>query len=185
MSNDKTLKEQLEQALGIHAGTALGLELRHYLTRLGETNDLNWIDLMVWRLTEEEVPLPKVIQDLAARAAYLRLHGAGRRRGNVSKVMAEHAKSLANVQIAFLRGAFGEETKDAAERAANATYAELGHAGMASTRTKEFKGYAEENPAANLLEGVGRAWADVSPEQKAALADYLTGLKKRAPGRRR
>jgi hypothetical protein len=37
---EKTLIEQLESELGVHAGTALAEEVRLYLTRLGETNDL-------------------------------------------------------------------------------------------------------------------------------------------------
>lgn len=181
----KTLVEQLEHDLGFVAGTALAEEMRLYITRLGETNDLNWIDLMVWRLTEEDVPLPTVIQNLAGLAAKLRLNGHGRRNGKVTRVMREHSKAVANAQIAFLRGALGGSTEESAGQAANATSAELGYAGMASTRAKEFKTYLEDGPVGEQMTTIGRAWAEIYPEQKDALANYLAEVPQRDPGKRR
>ena len=79
--HEKTIIEQLVQTLGVTAGTVLAEEIRHYLTRLGETDDINWIDLMVLRLTDEGVPLPTAIQDLAAKAAHLRFFWGWQPRG--------------------------------------------------------------------------------------------------------
>lgn len=88
----KTLAEQLEHELGAGQGTALFEEICFYLARLGETDDLNWIDLIVLRLTREGVaPLPVTIQGLAARAADRRLRGAGKRGGQPTKVLKEVA----------------------------------------------------------------------------------------------
>ena len=74
----ETFVEQLERELGVVSGTALGLEVLYYIGKLAEAEDLNWIDLMVWRLTNEGVPLPTTIQVLAARAAERRLRGNGK-----------------------------------------------------------------------------------------------------------
>jgi hypothetical protein len=181
---EKTLIEQLENELGVHAGTALAEEVRLYITRLGETGDLNWIDLMVVRLTEEGVPLPTTIQVLAARAAYRRLHGVGSR-NRKSKVITEHARSVALAQTAFFRGATGASIEKATAQAANAVGAALGYAGKASVLNAVFPKYVREGPHVDLLATVGRTWAELYPEQKAELESELAALHPRPRGRRR
>ena len=180
---EKTIIELLEQTLGVAAGTALAEEIRHYLGRLGETNDINWIDLMVWRLTAEGVSMPKAIQELAARAAYDRLHGAGSRNKSTD-VMREHAESVARAQVMFLRGT-GMSKAKATKHAANATHAVLGYAHLASTLDGGLNAYIDKSPEADLLEGVGRAWAELYPEQHAETVFELDAVPKRKPGKRR
>lgn len=180
---EKTIAEQLEQALGVAAGTALAEEIRHYLTRLGETNDINWIDLIVWRLTTEGVPLPTTIQGLAARVAYDRLHGAGSRNKSTD-VLREHAEGVARAQVMFLRGT-GMSKAKATKYAANATHAALGYAHMASTLNSGLNAYIDKSPEADLLEGVGRAWPELFQKQHAETVSELDALPKRKPGTRR
>lgn len=168
---DKTLIEHLEHELGVHAGRALGAEVQHYLTRLCETNDLNWIDLMVWRLTEEDVPLPTVIQNLAARAAYLRLHGANKRGGRPTKVWKEHAKAVALANSAFLQGLHTIGAEEADLRAVVSVESELGHAPKASSLSQERPSYTHASPVPVVLTSIGRAFQETYPELAAALAD--------------
>ena len=181
---EKTLIEQLENELGVHAGTALAEEVRLYITRLGETGDLNWIDLMVVRLTEEGVPLPTTIQVLAARAASRRLHGVGSR-SQKSKVLKEHARSVALAQTAFLRGATGASIEETTAQAANAVGAVLGYTGKASVLNAVFPKYVREGPHVDLLATVGRKWAELYPEQMAELESELAAQPPRPRGRRR
>jgi hypothetical protein len=149
---EKTLIEQLENELGVHAGTALAEEVRLYLTRLNETNDVNWIDLIVVRLTEEGVPLPTAIQDLAAGAAERRLHGAGK---NPTKVMKEFTERVAHSNAAFLQGALGLGAEEAYNISATAVGAETGYAGKASVVSRGRQKYAAEGPAAGALTKIG------------------------------
>lgn len=181
---EKTLIEQLENELGVYAGTALAEEVRLYLTRLGETNDLNWIDLIVVRLTEEGVPLPKTIQDLAAGTAFCRLHGVGSR-NKKSKVIKEYARRVALAQTAFLRGATGASIEKATAQAANAVGAALGYTGKASVLNATFPNYVREGLHVDLLFNVGRTWAETYPEQKAELESELAALPPRPRGTRR
>lgn len=182
MSDEKRLIEKLEQALGVHAGTALAEEVRLYLTRLGETNDLNWIDLMVCRLTEEGVPLPKVIQDLAALAAARRLRGKGKL---PTKVMREFTERLAHANAAFLQGALGMESEVSYNHAANAIGAEAGYAGKAAVVSKGRQRYLKAGPVGDLLTEIGAAWAQTYPEQAAALKEHHATVPQRDPGTRR
>jgi hypothetical protein len=179
---ETTLIEQLQQALGFVPGTALAIEIGECLIKLGKTKDLNWIDLMVWRLTEEGVPLPEAIQDLAARAAYQRLHGAGKRGGEPTKVMKDHTKEVVHANAAFLQGALGMSRWEAYVNAANAVGDEAGWAGRASTPYNERSAYAAEGPVADMLTEIGAAWAQYAPEQLAALKDHLEKVPKRKPG---
>lgn len=181
---EKTLIEQLENELGVHAGTALAKEMRLYLTRLNETDDLNWIDLMVVRLTEEGVPLPTTIQVLAARAASRRLHGVGSR-NQKSKVIKEYARNVGLVQTAFLRGATGASIENATAQAANAVGAAMGYTGKASVLNAMFPSYVREGPHVELLINVGRTWAETYPDQKAELESQLAALHPRPRGTRR
>lgn len=181
---EKTLIEQLENELGVHAGTALAGEMRLYLTRLGETADLNWIDLIVVRLTVEGVPLPTTIQVLAARAASLRLHGVGSR-NKKSKVIKEYAQNVALAQAAFLRGATGASIEKATAQAANAVGAALGYTGKASVLNAMFPKYVREGPHVDLLATVGRTWAETYPKQKAEVESELAALPPLPRGTRR
>jgi hypothetical protein len=179
---EKTLIEQLENELGVHAGTALAEEVRLYLTRLNETNDVNWIDLIVVRLTEEGVPLPTAIQDLAAGAAERRLHGAGK---NPTKVMKEFTERVAHSNAAFLQGALGLGAEEAYNISATAVGAETGYAGKASVVSRGRQKYAAEGPAAGALTKIGAAWAQSNPEQLTALKEHHATLPQRNPGTRR
>ncbi len=181
-TSETTLIGQMEQALGVASGTALALEMRVYLVKLGETNDLNWIDLMVWRLTEEGVPLPKSIQDLAARAAYQRLHGAGKRGGRPTKVMRHHINEVIHANAAFLQGALSLGSWDSYVNAANAVGDEAGWAGKASTPYNKRAAHAAEGPVAGMLTEIGAAWAQLAPEQLADLKDHLGKVPQRDPG---
>lgn len=181
--HEKTLLEQLEHELGVVSGAALFEEMRLYFTRLGETNDLNWIDLMVLRLTREGVaPLPTTIQGLAARAAERRLHGAGK---NPTKVMKEFTERVAHSNAAFLEGALGMGAEEAYNIAANAVGADTGYAGKASVVSRGRQKYAAEGPAASVLTKIGAAWAQSSPEQLTALKEHHATLPQRNPGTRR
>ena len=180
---EKTIIELLEQTLGVAAGKALAEEIRHYLGRLGETNDINWIDLMVWRLTTEGVPLPTVIQGLASKAAHLRLLAVGSRNKSTD-VMREHAEGVARAQVMFLRGT-GMSKAKATKHAANATHAALGYAHKASTLDGGLNVYIDKSPEADLLKGVGRAWAELYPEQHKETVSELDAVPKRKPGKRR
>lgn len=183
--SEKTLVEQLERELGVHAGTALGLEMIEHTHKLVETEDLNWVDLMVWRLTSEGVPLPTTIQVLAARAAERRLHGAGKRGGKPTKVLREFTKRVVHSNAAFLQGALGVGAEEAYDIAANAVGAEAGHADRASTISRGRKAYAKEGPAAGLLTGAGIAWARSNPEQLTAMKEHHASVPQRDPGTRR
>jgi hypothetical protein len=179
----RTLPEQLEHELGVGQGAALFEEMHYYLTRLIETGDLNWIDLMVFRLTREGVaPLPTTIQGLAARAAERRLQGAGK---NPTKVMKEFTERVAHSNAAFLQGALGVGAEEAYNIAANAVGAEAGYAGKASAISRGRQRYVKEGPVADVLTEVGVAWAQSNPEQLAALREHHATLPKRAPGTRR
>lgn len=179
---ETTLIGQLERELGFVPGMALALEMREYLVKLGETNDLNWIDLMVWRLMEEGVSLPTAIQDLAARAAYQRLHGAGKRGGKPTKVMKYFTKAVTHSNAAFLQGALSIGSWDAYVNAANAVGDEVGWVGKASTPYNERAAYAADGPVADMLTEIGAAWAQCAPEQLAALKDLLGKVPERDPG---
>ncbi len=176
----ETLIEQLERALGVQAGTALAEEMRHHLIQLHDTDDLNWIDLMVWRLTEEGVPLPTVIQDLAARAAYLRLNGAGTRSGKATKVLRQFAKSVAHANSAFLQGLNGVGAEEADLRAVVSVEEELGYAPKASSLSQERPSSQKERPVLETLTDVGRAFVEAFPELAAAMADHTRLLAKEA-----
>jgi len=178
----KTLIEQLESELGVHAGTALAEEVRLYLTRLNETNDLDWIDLIVVRLTAEGVALPMAIQGLAADAAERRLHGAGK---NPTKVMKEFTERVAHSNAAFLQGALGLGAEEAYNISATAVGAEAGYAGKASAVSRGRQKYLKEGPAAHVLIEIGAAWAQSSPEQLTALKEHHATLPQRNPGTRR
>lgn len=182
---ETTLIGQLERELGVASGTALALEMREYLVKLGETNDLNWIDLMVWRLKEEGVSLPQAIQDLAARAAYQRLHGAGKRGGKPTKVLKYHIKAVIHSNAAFLQGALSMGSWDAYVNAANAVGDEAGWAGKASTPYNERAAYAAEGQVTDILTEIGAAWAQCAPEQLADLKDHLGKVPRRNPGKPR
>lgn len=182
----RTLSEQLEHELGVHSGTALGIEMLEYLAQLAKTGDLNWIDLMVLRLTLEGVaPLPVTIQGLAARAAKRRLHGAGKRGGQPTKVMKEFTERVAHANAAFLQGALGVGAEEAYDISANAVGAETGYAGKASSVSRGRKKYAKESPAAGVLTEMGAAWAKSNPEQLSALKEHHATVPQRDPGTRR
>lgn len=182
----RTLSEQLGHELGVHSGTALGIEMFEYLAQLTKTNDLNWIDLMVLRLTREGVaPLPLTIQGLAARAAERRLHGAGKRGGQPTKVMKEFTERVAHSNAAFLQGALGIGAEEAYDKSANAVGAEAGYAGKASSVSRGRKKYSEEGPVAGLLTEIGAAWAKSNPEQLSALKEHHATVPQRNPGTRR
>lgn len=178
-----TLIEQLQHLLGAGPGTALAMEMRHYITKLGEEGDLNWIDLMVARLTMEGVPLPKVIQELAARAASQRLLGAEKRGGQPTRVMKKHIRHVVHTNAAFLKGALGVDGWKAYVNASNAVGDEVEWAGKASVYYNKRALYANGGQEADLLTTMGAAWAQYAPEQRAALEDYLEKVPKRAPGK--
>ena len=177
---EKTIIELLEQTLGFAAGTVLAEEIRHYLTQLSETDDINWIDLMVLRLTNEGVPLPTAIQDLAAKAAHIRFFGDVSRRGNPKKFIKEFAKDVAHVNSAFLHGITGVGVEEADLRAVVTLESELGHAPKASSLSKERIGAKTESPVLKASTIFGRAFEEVFPEMTAALADYTAQLAKKA-----
>lgn len=181
----KTLAEQLEHELGVAAGTAIGCEILEYIGRFVKDEDLNWIDLMVWRLTREGVPLPVTIQVLAARAAERRLHGAGKRSGQPTKVMKEFTERVAHSSAAFLQGAFGIGAEEAYDKSANAVGAEAGYAGKASSVSRGRKKYAKEGAVASMLTEIGAAWAESNPEQLSALKEHHAKVPQRNPGTRR
>ena len=178
--HEKTIIEQLVQTLGVTAGTVLAEEIRHYLTRLGETDDINWIDLMVLRLTDEGVPLPTAIQDLAAKAAHLRFFGAGSGGGNPKKFIKEFAKNVAHVNSAFLHGIKGIGAEQADLRAVVILESELGHAPKASSLSKERIGNKKESSVLRASTSFGRAFEENFPEIAAALADHTARLAKKA-----
>jgi hypothetical protein len=178
--DEKTIVEQLVQTLGVAAGTVLAEEIRQHITQLGETDDLNWIDMMVWRLTTEGVPLPAVIQGLAAKAAHLRLLGAGRRGGNPTKVMTDFAKDVAHVNSAFLRGMKGVGLEEADLRAVVSVEDELGDAPKASSLSHERPGSGTERPVMGVLTNVGRAFEEIFPQMAAELAEYTAPLAEKA-----
>lgn len=180
----KTLTEQLEHELGVHAGTAIGMEILWCLDQLIESEDLNWIDLMVWRLTLESVPLPTTIQCLAARAAKRRLFRFRKRGVQPTKVMKEYTNLLTHSNAAFLEGALGIGIEAAYDVAANGVGAETGHAGKASTVGRERKKYAKDR-VADLLTEIGSTWAQEYPEQLSALKEYHYSVPQRDPGTRR
>lgn len=167
---EKTLVEQLEHELGVAAGTALGLEMLEYIGKFTKGRDINWIDLMVWRLTNEGVPLPMTIQVLAARAAYRRLHGDGTRR-KISKVWREHSKAVAHASSAFLQGLDGIGAEEADLRAAVSVESEFGHAPKASSLSQDRPSATKQNSALRVLASVGRALQENYPQQAAALAE--------------
>lgn len=178
----ETLTEQLERELGAPFGTALVEEMRLYLTWLQETEDLGWVDLVVWRLTEEGVPLPEGIQRLAADVAQRRLCGEGRRGGKATKVWKKFTERVAHSNAAFLQGALGVGAEEAYDIAANAVGAEAGYAGKASTVSRGRKKYAKEGPVASVLIEIGAAWAESNPEQLPALKEHNAKVPKRDPG---
>lgn len=182
---EETLTEQLERELGVHAGTALGLEILEHLAELTKTDDLNWVDLMVWRLTREGVPLPITIQVLAARAAERRLHGADKRGGKPTKVLRKFTKRAVHSNAAFIQGALGVGAEEAYNIAASAVSAEVGHSDKASTISRGRKVYANEGSAANLLTETGIAWARSNPEQLTAMKEHNASMPQRDPGTRR
>ena len=177
---EKTIIEQLVQTLGVTAGTVLAEEIRHYLTQLGETDDINWIDLMVLRLTDEGVPLPTAIQDLAAKAARLRFSGAGSLGCNPKKFIKKFAKDVAHVNSAFLQGIKGIGAEEADLRAVVILESELGHAPKASSLSKERIGAKTDRPVIKASTIFGRAFEEIFPEMTAALADYTAQLAKKA-----
>jgi hypothetical protein len=177
---EKTIIELLEETLGVAAGTALAEEIRHHLTQLRDSKDINWIDLMVWRLTTEGVPLPTAIQGLASKAAHLRLLGAGRRGGKPTKVMKDFAKDVAHVNSAFLQGMNGVGLEAADLRAVVSVESELGHAPKASSLSHERPGAGTERPVLGVLTNVGRAFEEIFPQMAAELADHTALLAKKA-----
>ncbi|MBC2652365.1 hypothetical protein [Novosphingobium aerophilum] len=183
--SEKTLIEQLEHELGVHAGTALGLEMLNHLAELTKTKDLNWVDLMVWRLTSEGVPLPNTIQVLAARAAERRLHGADKRGGKPTKVLREFTSRVVHANAAFFQGALGVGAEEAYNLAASAVGAEAGHADKASTISRGRKAYANKGSVASLLTETGVAWARSNPEQLNAMKQHNASVQQRDPGTRR
>jgi len=177
-----SLAEQLKRELGDFADTELGLEMLDHLDSLAKDEDVNWIDLMVWRLTNEGVPLPKTIQILAARAAERRLRGTGKL---PTKVMKEFTERLAHTTAAFLQGALGMEAEKSYDHAANAVGAEVGYAGKAAVVSKGRQRYLKDGPVAGLLTEIGAAWAQTYPDQVAALEEYHEVVTKRPTGKRR
>jgi hypothetical protein len=149
---------------------------------LTKNEDLNWIDLMVWRLTNEGVPLPKTIQILAARAAERRLRGTGKL---PTEVMKEFTERLVHANAAFLQGALGTLSEVSYDHAADAVGAEVGYAGRAAVVSKGRQRYLKDGPVAGLLTEIGAAWAQSSPEQAAALKKYHEKVTKRPTGKRR
>lgn len=175
----KALVEQLEHELGVVAGTALGLEMLEYVGKLAETEDLNWIDLMVLRLTDEGIPLPTTIQVLAARAAYRRLHAEGTR-NKTTKVWREHTKAVARANSAFLQGLDGIGAENADLRAVVSVDNELGHTPMASSLSNERPNANKENLVLGMLTSVARAFEQNSPELAAALVEHTDVLVEKA-----
>jgi hypothetical protein len=72
----------------------LALELLQHYDQFIETEDFNWVDLMVWRLTREGYLLPPAVLGLAARIAHQRLLGSGAR-NKQSSVIKKYSKDLA------------------------------------------------------------------------------------------
>ncbi len=178
----ETLVEQLERELGVFAGTALGLEMLEHIDEFVKDEDDNWVDLMVWRLTSEGVPLPTTIQVLAARVALRRLDGPG---ALPTKVMTKFTERVAHPNAAFLQGALGIGSEEAYNITANAVGAEAGYAGKASTVSKGRAKYVKEGPEAHVLTEMGAAWAQANPEQLNALKEHLDRVPRRDPGTRR
>lgn len=178
-----SLAAELASDLGETANNSLGLELIHLITRFEETGDANWVDMLIWRITQEKFALPRTVQSLAAAVAKARLQGAGTR-NNVSKVLKEHIKELQFLQMAGLVG-LGYTRKEAAMHAANAVHAIWGHSNKASFLEKEFPAYLERRPVgAALSEHLARAARD-NPESAEALGGEFSKLKQRSPGSRR
>lgn len=180
VQSEETLTERLERELGALKGTALVEEMRLYLTRLMETEDPGWVDLVVWRLTEEGVHLPEGIQRLAANAALRRLLGEGRRGSNPTKVWKEHAKAIAHANSAFLQGLNGMGAEEADLRAVVSVESELGHAPKASSLSQERPSVTKQNPVLGVLASVGRALEENYPKQAAALAEHTALLAAKA-----
>lgn len=178
----ETLSEQLERKLGLPPGTGLVEEMRMHLNRLLESEDPGWIDLVVWRLTEEGIPLPEGIQRLAAQAAIRRLLGEGKRGANPTAVMREFSRDVVHANAAFLKGVQGDTSWKAYVNATNAVGAETGHADKASSLSNQRSAYAAKGPIAGMLIEIGAIWAQSHPEQRAALEDYLENIPKRDPG---
>ena len=180
LTSQETLTERLERELGVPAQTGLVEEMRWYLTRWMEMEDPGWVDLVVWRLTEEGVPLPKGIQRLAADAAYMRLNGHGRRGNKPTNVWKEHAKAVAHANSAFLHGLDGIGDEAADLRAVVSVESELGHAPRASSLSKERPSARKESIALEMLTTVGREFQKTDPKLAAEIAEHTAKLAKQA-----
>lgn len=177
------LVAKLTGELGGVSDTPFGHELLHYVIKFCETEDFNWIDLMVWRLTMQGLPMPMTIQKMAGNLAHRRLLGAGSR-NQISKVLREHAQELAMTQMAYLlRTTSGPA--EAAQKAATAVHAICGWAPQASTIEKRFPEYRRKTPVINALIGAGVGEAEMLPKQRAELEGELHALPQREPGQRR
>lgn len=183
------LRVQLNAQLALMNNEGLALELLQHYDQFIETEDFNWVDLMVWRLTREGYLLPPAVLGLAARIAHQRLLGSGAR-NKQSIVIKKYSKDLAmhtmagNIGLDKGRGV-KSPIKAAAREAANAVHAICGYAPHASSLAKHYSAYWKGNPNAKYLEE--RLENEVAKLRAEAdfVAKQFEGLPHRAEGVRR
>lgn len=175
------LVAQLRRELGDVSDTYFGLELLHYVERLNETKDPNWVDLMVWRVLSEGLPMPISLQILAARVAHRRLLGAGSR-NKVSRVFKEHTNHLAMIITASLDKLIGRQ--HAANQAAKAVFAVCGYSKNGASIAKDFPNFERKVPVADKLRKRLEKEAEASTEDFLKLQDALKPLNDRSGTRR-
>lgn len=175
--------ERLALELREVAQTGFGLELLHYAKRFLEYQNPNWIDLLVWRITEEKFALPQTVQIWAADVAKQRLQGVGSR-NNMSKVLKEHLKEVQFALMASFVG-LGDTRAKAAARAANTVHSIWGHSNKASVLEKEFSDYMEHDPVGMALSKHLATAAEQAPENHKNLESELSKLNQRGVGSRR
>lgn len=152
----EALRVQLTAQFQIMGDGGLTLELLHHYDQFIETEDFNWVDLMVWRLARAGHFLPPAVQGLAARIAHQRLLGSGTRNER-SSVIKKYSKDLAmhtmagNIGLDKGRGVKAP-IKAAAREAANAVHAICGYAPHASSLAKHYNAYWKDKPVGKYLE---------------------------------
>jgi hypothetical protein len=171
--------EALIEDMGDLATTPLGLELQHYVMKMQETCEPSWVDLAVWRVTQEQLALPKTLQILASRIAKERLMGAGQRRA-LAPAMRQHFHDL---ESALMASFIGLEYKpaDAAAFTANCLYAVFGYAPLASSIRRRYNSKSENS---GLYQGIASAVAGQAAKRNDA-ADELRNAVERLPERQR
>jgi len=183
------LRVQLKAQFSLLDNERLALELLQHYDQFIETEDFNWVDLMVWRLRHERFDLPTAVQILAARIAHQRLLGSGAR-NKQSIVIKKYSKDLAmhtmagNIGLNKGRGV-KSPIKAAAREAANAVHAICGYAPHASSLAKRYSAYWKGNPTAKYLEeGLENEVAKLRAEAD-FVAKQFRNLPHRAEGTRR